>query len=474
MSDFLNQSKLKYDEPRYDEIYVFINHMLTIAKSNPDIQITRDMVYSELEKFTLPGKDFKSAGQTKKVNHLFQEWINYFENIQNIKVYIGEDNQRWCRFINRAPDDNFIKLYIPIDSEGIEECVKEIFEFIASNDISHQSKIDTMLRNDNFVIRLNRGDEESLNKIISFITSNEKIKKYLNKTNPFIPNINAIGVINETGITYNGTISEIIAKYINEKRSQVKLNVEEFIKYMKNNIYKKEIYAAFEHATSAEATYFDSQENIYGYIKIKMNESQKYTLLNDALRDTYEKYGMEHLVNALIKILRNNDYSGISNEKEYRDLLERYISKDELDRLISYNIKTIYGREFTNIKDKLNAYCSYLFENQMITKLDEMCEVTLQNSGEKQLCGAIEEYIRTGNSNGFSRFKNNDSKNYRDNCEYIPQQAMISVIRKSLKVKGIDASYISNDTLAQIYAQTLKESRYEQELNEDDDIKIYR
>ena len=82
MSDFLNQSKLKYDEPRYDEIYVFINHMLTIAKSNPDIQITRDMVYSELEKFTLPGKDFKSAGQTKKVNHLFQEWINYFENIQ--------------------------------------------------------------------------------------------------------------------------------------------------------------------------------------------------------------------------------------------------------------------------------------------------------------------------------------------------------------------------------------------------------
>ena len=205
-----------------------------------------------------------------------------------------------------------------------------------------------------------------------------------------------------------------------------------------------------------------------------MNESQKYTLLNDALRDTYEKYGMEHLVNALIKILRNNDYSGISNEKEYRDLLERYISKDELDKLISYNIKTIYGREFTNIKDKLNAYCSYLFENQMITKLDEMCEVTLQNSGEKQLRRAIEEYIRTGNPNGFSRFKNNDSKNYRDNCEYIPQQAMISVIRKSLKVKGIDASYISNDTLAQIYAQTLRESRYEQELNEDDDIKIYR
>lgn len=476
MNDFLNQSTLKYDEPRYDEIYVFINHILTIAKSNPNIKITSDMVYSELEKFTLPGKDFKSPGQAKEINHLFPIWIKHFENVPNIEVRNSQDKPRWCQFYNKTQSEDFIKLYIPIDGEGIEECATMIFEYMAKHDIHHQSKIDTFLRNDNLVIRLNRGDEKSLKMIIDFVTSNEKIQKHLNKTNPFIPNINGIGVINETGVTYNGTIDELIAKYINEKRNKSKLNVEDFINYMKHNIYKKEIYLAFEHATSAEVEYYDALENIYGYVKLQMNESQKYALLNDALTATYQRHGMDHLVGALMKILRNNDYSSITNVNGYRDLLTKYISKDELERLISYNVHTIYGRGYTNIREKLNAYCNYLLEDQMIQKLDEMSEVTLQNSGEIQLIGALEDYIRTGNTNKFSRYRQGDNtkKNYRDNCEFIPQQSMISAIRKSLKVKGIDASYISNDTLAQIYAQTLRKSRYEQDLNEEEDIKIYR
>ena len=79
MNDFLNEGKLQYDAPRYDEMYVFINHILTIAKSNPNFHINSDIVYSELEKFTLPGKDFQSPGKAKKVEHLFPKWIERFE-----------------------------------------------------------------------------------------------------------------------------------------------------------------------------------------------------------------------------------------------------------------------------------------------------------------------------------------------------------------------------------------------------------
>ena len=73
-------------------------------------------------------------------------------------------------------------------------------------------------------------------------------------------------------------------------------------------------------------------------------------------------------------------------------------------------------------------------------------------------------------------FKKGDSsgRNYRENCRYIPQSSMIAALRKSLKVKGIDASYVPNDSLAEMYAQILHDSRYEVDLNNDDDIKIYR
>ena len=54
MDDFLNEGKLRYDAPRYDEIEAFLNHLHKIAKYNPFVKVTHDMVYSEMEKCTLP------------------------------------------------------------------------------------------------------------------------------------------------------------------------------------------------------------------------------------------------------------------------------------------------------------------------------------------------------------------------------------------------------------------------------------
>ena len=51
---------------------------------------------------------------------------------------------------------------------------------------------------------------------------------------------------------------------------------------------------------------------------------------------------------------------------------------------------------------------------------------------------------------------------------------MLYAIRKSLRQKGIDTTYISNDMLGQIYANALSDSKYSIEFDEDSDMKIYR
>ena len=477
MNNFLNEGTLKYDAPRYDEMYVFINHILTIAKSNPGIYIDESIVYSELEKFTLPGKDFESPGKAKKVEHLFSKWIERFEGTKNISVFNAYNWPYWCQFTNKSQRGEYIKMYVPIDGEGLEECVNLIFDFMAKHDMHHQSKVGKFLRNDNVVIRLDKGDEKSLRMLIDFITHNEKIQRHLNKTNPFLPNINGIGVMNETGITYNGELCELISRYVNERRNDARLDLQDFIKYVKENTHKQEIYSAFEHATNNEPSYFDANERIHGFVKRGLSESQKQTLLNDTLIATYEKYGMEQVLGALMKAIRNNDYSSFTNgNKGYRNMLRKHVSKEEIEKMISRNVQTIYKRSFTNLRDKLNAYCVYLLEDKMIYKLDEMCEVTLENRGMDFLKNAIEAYCSGGTPRNFSRFKKGDSsgRNYRENCRYIPQSSMIAALRKSLKVKGIDASYVPNDSLAEMYAQILHDSRYEMDLNSDDDIKIYR
>ena len=63
---------------------------------------------------------------------------------------------------------------------------------------------------------------------------------------------------------------------------------------------------------------------------------------------------------------------------------------------------------------------------------------------------------------------------YRDNCKFIPPESMLYAIRKSLRQKGVDTTYISNDMLGQIYANALSDSKYSIDFDEDADMKIYR
>ena len=478
MDDFLNEGKLRYDAPRYDEIEAFLNHLHKIAKYNPFVKVTHDMVYSEMEKCTLPSKDFDSPGRPKYVKPIFDKWISRFRNIPNISVFNSDGWEYWCQFVNKSRGDEFIKIYVPINSEGLENGVTELFNFMATHNMHHQSKVGKFLRNDNVVIRLDKGDEKSLKMLLHFINTNPRIKPYLNKPNPFLPCINGIGVMNETGISYNSELCSIITNYIQEHRKDSKISVDDFMKYAKQRMYKKEMLSAFTKATSGQPQYFEAYENIQGTVeKTSLTDIQKQALLNDTIKATYNKYGMHQVVTALMKATTANDYSYFTNgTKGYRDFLRKNVKSEEIKKMISMSIIGIYKKQYTNLRDIIVDYCRYYIEDDMTEKLDEMCEVTIENHGIIFLAGAVDRYCRTGKTDSFSRFKKGDKsgRNYRDNCKFIPPESMLYTIRKSLRQKGVDTTYISNDMLGQIYANALSDSKYSIDFDEDADMKIYR
>lgn len=479
MNDLLNTEKLQYDSPRYSEMEYFLNHILTIAKYNPNYPITDDLIYGQLERFGLMRKDFNGLGHPKSAEPLFQKWISRFKSIPNISVYNAEHWKYWCQFVNKSNQDEFIKVYVPIDAKGLEEGVNELFDFLAKYDIHHQSKVGKSLRNDNVVIRLDKGDEKSLRMLINYINSNPKIRNHLNKTNPFLPNINGIGVMNETGKSYNSKICKIMSQYISMHRNDKSINVSDFLEFAKANIYEKEFAIALDNAINNKPHYFDAHEKVDGLIEneTKLTDIQKCALLNDTITATYEKYGMRQVTVALMKVLSANDYSYFTNgHVGYRDFLQKNVKKEEIYKIIEASIKNIYRKQYTNIKDMVDDYCKYYLSDGLVSKLDEMCAVTLENYSAEFLRGSINEYCISGKTTCFSRFKRGDTSgiNYRYNCKYILPENILIAIRKSLRAKGVDTSYISNNELSSLYVQKLVESKYEIKLEEDSDMKIYR
>lgn len=474
MNDGLNKGKLKYDSPRYSEMYVFLNHILTIAKSNPDMYLHDKIVYNELKKFTLTKKDLNQYGQPKSSEHLFKVWINDFEHVKNISVFNAYNWRYWCQFTHNGQADEFIKIYVPLDSEGLYDCVGDIFRFMAKHNMSHQSKVGKELRNDNVVIRLHKGDEKSLRLLIDYINTNPRIQSHLNRTNPFLPCIDGIGVMNETGISYNDELCKTITTFINNNKNKDKVSVDEFLEYMKQCTYKREVYSAFKHATSEEEQYFDANEKIYGNVSEnekngtqELTDIQKHTLLNDTIKATYQKYGMNQTTTALMHAINRGYYQYFTNgNRNYRELLKQNVQPNEIKDLMLKTMSTITNKNYNDISELVSDYCNFFLQDELISRLDDMCQVTLDNYDQNALTNALNKYIYYYQINGFSRFRKDtrDKTNFRNYCRYFDQRSMLTTLRKSLHMKGIDTSLIQDEQLTSYYSNILSSSDYEKAL----------
>lgn len=441
-------SEIIFDKPRFDEMDGFLNHIYTIAKDNPDLEITSHIVYRELCKYSLDTSDFTYNGERKMYPELFQQWIRRNRENGNfekgLKVEHYQTMVQFLQFYSRDGEselDNskyYIKLYIPMKTIHIYENVNELFDFITNGKMIHASKVADRARTDNVIVRLRLDDFESALKIIEFV--NKRFPNFLNKSNPFIPTIKGIGLMKESGISYNSEISSLISLYINTCIKNNKTpSINEYIEWFKNNCNNAEVLDVFLSIFKKEKK--ESKKAIFGGLKqvihVAIDEKNKKQIFIDALNATYKKYGLNQSIRAITCLIYTNNYSFFTNGyKEYRKKMESIVTSDDVIRYIS-NSLGIKNAEINH--SMIELYCYKLFSKDILNTIIKSCLVTLINHNEYQLHNALKYAILNEDYNGFSRYNKNinDGINYRVILSEFSNKSLYDFIKLSL---GIEVS----------------------------------
>ncbi len=444
------------DSPKEKDINNFLNYIYDLKKSNSDLVLDKDLVYKELCRYGIKDSDMEPDRALKNYNYLFGRWFDYFYPIKNVSAFCDPKWSYFFQFVNGEfrSSEQFIKLYIPIDGKHLEESVNRLFKYIASLGVEHCSKVSQEIRSDNVIVRLRKDDYYNAMKIINFINSDEYIKNGLNKTNPFVPTVNGIGIMEENGISYNGEIAALIASYINtsykEKRESV--NYEDFNYYVETHSYNRDVQNAMHGKVGTD--------------KESLSSSQKLNLFLDALTATYQKYGLGQAIGAL-KSAMNGNFSGFTNstpdKKQYRNLMIQNLDQNDIKVFVRSAIEQAFGKYDSQLSVEVMApkFCNFMFQDDLIRKLDSACKVTIANYDTRQLSYAIQKYLFNGSDTSFSQFKVVDGEkdtriNYRTEIDKIGQGNIMEAIKRSLMLRGVNVTSLSDKFLIEMYSHELE------------------
>ena len=155
-----------------------------------------------------------------------------------------------------------------------------------------------------------------------------------------------------------------------------------------------------------------------------------------------------------------------NGNSNYRELLKANVSQKEIKDLMLKTMSTMTNKNYNNTSELVSDYCEFFFRDELISKLDDMSQVTLENYDQQALTTALNKYIYYYQINGFSRYRKDtrDKTNYRNYTRYFDQRSMLSTIRRSLQMKGIDTSLIQDEQLTSYYSTILSNSDYEKAL----------
>lgn len=225
---------------KYQQIDDFLKMWRDVAMENPNFSFLehRKTVYHYLTRLGVSDYD-----QNLTINEsIFPNWTKRFAKTENISCFVSKTWQYFCQFVNHCnPSNDNIKVYIPLDSAHIYEGANMIFDFLAKNNIRHDSKIGKHIRFDDIVVRLDT--VESAEELLNFINGNSYIKEGLIAPNPFAYSKDGIALACDGMLSYNETVANIISLYIeNAKKTNTldKIGIQNFYNFL--NDYYQDIF----------------------------------------------------------------------------------------------------------------------------------------------------------------------------------------------------------------------------------------
>lgn len=362
---------------RQKEIAAILVKLSEYAKTNYVDNSFYEIIYKYLRSYNI-GKE-----NNLDIRNNFLPWINRFQN-KKTKCVNTSTHPYWCQFINEKYNNQVleesdpVKLYIPLKSEYIYEGVNRIFDFCEQNNIIHQSKVASKMRNDNVVLRIK--NIEDARKVINFVNNDSYLQRGALKPNAFCFNVGNVGMAIDNMQSYNDNVSKYLLNYIRQKKQQNNLNnvsLEDFFNYVACNrlqydtkesiIYGDEIRKLILTALSSN-NFEDFSNHYYSVIGNKNNKKNKsisyeksynvIQIINDVISVTTENHGIEHAKSALYLYLTNGNVSAFSRYKnddlstnyrielsklDYKIVLKKiidYCGTDDLNKIISMFVKS--------------------------------------------------------------------------------------------------------------------------------------
>ena len=207
---------------RFQEIEKLLFYFRDYYSQNPNEEIDSFDIYSKLCLYGLendPSFDINDSN-SRYITDLWDSWMFFFQNNPGIRVEHFEQQELFLQFYNKGnvkDISNCYKLYLSFPKDKMEACVKDVFSFIAANNMVNCSKTANKTRSDSVVLRIYNTDDAI--KVINYINSNPNLYSNALPTNPFLQRYGVVGMGYDYTMSYNSVVSSLIAKYISDKKT---------------------------------------------------------------------------------------------------------------------------------------------------------------------------------------------------------------------------------------------------------------
>lgn len=348
-------------------LQLFLDMLVELVSANPDLIITDRLVYSQLISYHLGN----GVIPFENIEKYFRNWITEFKNNPLIDVYRDKNNPFICRFSSKREFKNIIKIYVPLDAFHIKDGVIDIFSYLVKENIIHDSKVYSTIRNDNIIIKVSTIDDA--NKIIKYIKSNLYLSEGLLNMNPFLIPCYKVGVTSDNHYTYNVEVCHVIAVLLSELRSRGELEKLK-VNYLRNTFTRlaikcdddelSELYQLASISLNSDLTLQDFANYVLehqqlSYVNkhssLNLDKQSSIDYLNFAILETFKRYNnLSFVINAVRVYITNGNTKGFTrmnrarqNLKLYADinLLKSLFESDNLDISIKYYILKIINNE---------------------------------------------------------------------------------------------------------------------------------
>ncbi len=498
-----------------NEQIIAINNFLSNIKSN-NINMYKQLAGYNINPIT-KGEDIRSIRDycadyvsDKLINEKYKQMQG--ESSEVISTIIEYQDQKEDSFIHInttfrnddiSPLRDEIKLYIPTDADSMANDIKKVYDFLINNKISFASKISPRIRAELFVLRLS--NVEDAKKVTDFYSEYKNLKGKNVSVNPFLPNINGIGVAKDTYTTsYNSFLADLLTEY-REKHKDSNLDhnklFDEFTSFVQSKshsfIVSKDKFLLKTITKGLED--IKNNNNPLENMQVNYNVEYDHQLFNQYKREHYgasyvyvakdgQKIDQYNDPTLYIKLQKNNCLQKIYFDSYGKSPEANYQLNPKIAKNISYQIDILNDHsldENSNVKinfkdQRVGELLPYLYAQMAIDYKDcntyralEIMNVVKKQIIEKQANSLVSTYknskglemkssypiIKTGNGTiGIEALENGFFNLYLSRKDKIQKISNILITIDNDLINGVDTS-------AQEYRQGLANLLLDEERN---------